>query len=148
MSAARAWELAGHLHPFLVHFPVALVFLSVAAEVLLVVRKEARFGDAGRFMIAAAAWISIPAAIAGFALASGQTFTDEEVRIFAIHRIAGITTPVLIFLAAGMAASARRSGQIWELFLFRIFLALAVVSVAIAGVQGGQLVWGDGYFGF
>ena len=148
MSVSAVWEFVGHYHPVLVHFPIALVFLTVVAEVLLVVKKEARFGDAARFMIASAAWISIATAITGFAHASGWTFGEEEARTFAIHRIAGIVTPVLIVLAAGMAASARRSGQIWELFLYRVFLALAAASVAIAAAEGGELVWGEGYFGF
>ena len=145
---AGLWESVGHFHPVLIHFPIALVFVALAAEFLLVLKKEARFGEAARFSVTAAAWISIPVAIAGFALASGTTFTEEEMGTFAIHRIAGIITPVLIFLAAGMDASARRSGQVWELFLYRVFLVLAAVSVAVAGAHGGKLVWGDGYFGF
>ena len=40
MSLDAVWEFAGNYHPFLVHFPIALVFLAVVAEVLLVVKKE------------------------------------------------------------------------------------------------------------
>jgi hypothetical protein len=61
---------------------------------------------------------------------------------FAIHRIAGIATPVLAFLAAGLAAGVRRSGQIWELFLFRVVLVIAAAAAAIAAHHGGDLVYG------
>jgi uncharacterized membrane protein len=136
------WQTIGRFHPVLVHFPLALVGLAVVAEGLLVVRKEPQFGDAARFMMTAAAWMGVPAAIAGFALSGAVTFEGDELHAFAIHRIAGIATPVLIVLAAGMAAGSRRSGQVWELFLYRIFLVLAAASAAVAGAKGGELVWG------
>ena len=135
-------EFIGHLHPFLVHFPVALVLCAAGAEGAFVARREPRWGYGARTMILLAAWISLPTAAAGFAAASGETFTGEMARAFSIHRIAGISTPVLTMLAAGLAEGSRRSGQIWELFLYRIVLVLAVISVIVAGVEGGELVHG------
>ena len=35
--------------------------------------------------------------------------------------------------------SARRTGQIWELMLYRVFLAAAVAAVVVAGIKGGEL---------
>ena len=133
------WDLLGDLHPFFVHFPVALILFAAVAEVLFVVRKDQSFGGAARFMIHAAALMSVPAAIAGFAGASGEQFTGTALRLFAVHRIVGITTPVLAFLASGMTEGSRRSGQVWEQGLYRVLLALAVISVAIAGYAGALL---------
>ncbi len=135
-------EFIGHLHPFLVHFPVALILCAAGAEGAFIARREPRWGNGARTMILLAAWIALPAAAAGFAAASGETFTGEMARTFSIHRIAGISTPVLTMLAAGLAEGSRRSGQIWELFLYRIILVLAVISVIVAGVEGGELVHG------
>jgi len=135
-------EFIGQLHPFLVHFPVALILCAAGAEGAFVARRDTRWGNGARIMILLAAWISLPAAAAGFAAASGEIFTGEMARAFSVHRIAGISTPVLTMLAAGLAEGSRRSGQIWELFLYRIILILAVISVIVAGVEGGELVHG------
>ena len=135
-------EFLGDLHPFLVHFPVALILCAAGAEGAFVARRDTRWGNGARVMLLLAAWISIPAAAAGFAAASGESFSGEMARAFSIHRIAGISTPVLVVLAAGLAEGSRRSGQIWELFLFRIVLVLAVASVIVAGIEGAELVHG------
>ncbi len=135
-------ESTGYFHPFLVHFPVALILVAAVAEILFVTRRDPAFGSTARFMICAAAWISVPTMVAGFAAAAGEVFTPQQQQAFVIHRIAGIVTPCLAVLAAGLAASARRTGQIWELMLFRILLAAAVISAAIAGLEGGEIVHG------
>ena len=135
-------DSAGHFHPFFVHFPVALILVAAVAEALYVTRRDPVFGSAARFMIYAAAWLALPTMVTGFAAAAGEVFTPQQQQAFVIHRIAGIVTPCLAVLAAGLAASARRTGQIWELMLFRVLLAAAVVSVAIAGLEGGEIVHG------
>jgi len=136
------WKEFGGIHPFLVHFPVALVITTVVAETLYVLRREPRFGTAARFMVVAGAWAALPAMVAGFAAASGEGFDGELARAFSFHRIAGVATPMLTVLAAGLAESSRRTGQIWELMLFRIFLAAALLSVVISGIYGDILVRG------
>lgn len=140
------WDALGRLHPFLVHFPVALVLTAAVTEAIAVARRDERWGDAARFMITAAAWLAIPAAVAGFARAGAVVIEPELQSTFVVHRIAGIATPVLAFLAAGLAAGVRRSGQIWELFLYRAVLVVAAVAAAIAGHHGGELVYGVDFF--
>jgi hypothetical protein len=97
-------------------------------------------------VLTAAAWLAIPAALAGFARAGAVVIQPELQSTFAIHRIVGVATPVLAFLAAGLGAGVRRSGQVWELFLYRIVLAMAAVAAAIAGHHGGELVYGVDFF--
>lgn len=140
------WDAFGRLHPFLVHFPVALVLTAVVTEAIAVARRDERLGDAARFMITAAAWLAIPTAVAGFARAGSETIEPGLQSTFMVHRIAGIATPVLAFLAAGLAAGVRRSGQIWELYLFRIVLVITAVAAAIAGHHGAELVYGVDFF--
>lgn len=132
----------GKLHPALVHFPVALILTACVAEALYMAKRDNYYGTAALFLATAAAWTALPTFAAGFAAASGENFAPELVRAFAVHRIAGITTPALAVLAAGMGHSSRRTGQVWEQMAYRVFLALAAVSVAIAGLNGGRLVHG------
>ena len=135
-------KFVGEFHPFLVHFPVALIIVTGVAEVLYVMKRSSWLGDAARFMIIAAAWMVLPTMLSGFAAASGEVFAPEQQQAFAIHRIAGIVVPCLAVLAAGLAIGARQTGQIWELMLYRVFLAAAVAAVIVAGIMGGQLVHG------
>jgi uncharacterized membrane protein len=145
-EATGFWPSVGRLHPFLVHFPVALILSALVAEVLCVAKREWRYTEAARFMIVAAAWISVPAAIAGFARADSIVLDAAQQELFGVHRVAGIATPVLAFLAAGLAEGSRRSGQIWELYLYRAVLALAAAGAAVAGYFGGEIVYGPGSF--
>jgi len=123
-----------------------LILTAVGTEAIAVARRDERLGDAARFMITAAAWLSVPAAVAGFARAGSVTIEPELHATFMVHRIAGIATPVLAFLAAGLAAGVRRSGQIWELFLFRVVLLIAAAAATIAGHHGAELVYGANFF--
>jgi uncharacterized membrane protein len=140
------WDALGRLHPFFVHFPVALILTAFAVEVCAVARRDEQLGDAARILITAAAWCSIPAAVAGFARVGAAHLGPELHATLVVHRIAGIATPVLAFLAAGLVAGVRRSGQIWELFLYRAVLLLAAIAAAVAGHHGGELVYGVGFF--
>ena len=139
-------DLAGRLHPVLVHFPVALILTAFAAEMVFVARRDERFSTAARVMIHAGAWLGAAAALAGFVRADAIVIAPDVQNAFAVHRIAGIAVPVLAFLAAAFADGVRRSGQIWELFVYRIILALAAAAVVVAGYHGGELVYGAGFF--
>lgn len=138
-------EFLGHFHPAIVHFPVALLLTALAAEGLFVARKERYYADAALFCATAAAWTAFPAFLVGFAAAAGRSFDPAAQHAFAIHRIAGIVAPMLAFLAAGMGHSTRRSGQVWELYLYRGFLAAAAVAVVVAGYYGGVIVHGASF---
>jgi uncharacterized membrane protein len=133
-------ETLGRCHPALVHFPVALVVTAMLAELMFIGKKVARYTEAARFMLAAAALASIPTAVAGFAAAAGEVFPAGLQSAFTIHRIAGIAVPVLIVLAYALCEGARRSGQVWEQGLYRFFLYLATAVVLVAGYFGGLLV--------
>ena len=140
------WDAVGRFHPFFVHFPVALILSAFVTEVLAGARRSERLGDAAAVMITIAAWMAILAAVAGFARAGSITVEPELQSTFVVHRIAGIATPVLAFLAAGLVAGVRRSGQVWELFLYRAVLALAAIAAGIAGHHGAELVYGAHFF--
>jgi uncharacterized membrane protein len=140
------WEALGRLHPFFVHFPVALILTSATAEIVAIARRNERWGDAALFLVTAGAWLAIPAALAGFARAGTMVIEPELHSTFAVHRIVGVATPMLAFLAAGLGAGVRRSGQVWELFLYRGVLVLAAIAAAIAAHHGGEIVYGVDFF--
>jgi uncharacterized membrane protein len=107
-------ETVGRFHPVLVHFPVALVVTAMVAKLFFILKKAAGYADAARFMLAVAALVSIPSAVAGFAAASGLSYAAGLQVVFQVHRIMGIVVPVLVVLAYALCEGARRSGQAWE----------------------------------
>jgi hypothetical protein len=86
------------------------------------------------------------ASLTGFLRADGIVFEAGQQAAFSVHRIAGIVSPVLVFLAAALAEGSRRSGSVLELWFYRAVLALAAAGVAVAGYHGGELVHGPGFF--
>jgi uncharacterized membrane protein len=129
----------GELHRAFVHFPIALIVTAAAAEALYMARRSQWLGDAARFMIAAGAWMAVPAVAAGFAEAWGRTFAGEAARQFSVHWVCGVVTAGLAFLAYGTGEGSRRSGQVWEQALYRIFLLASAAGALVTGAFGGSL---------
>jgi uncharacterized membrane protein len=132
-------DVLGGLHPVFVHWPVALISAAAVAEAIYMAKKAEWFADAARFMISVGAWMAVPAALAGFAAASGETFTGETARTFSIHWVGGVAVAVLAFLAWAMGESSRRTGQVWEQALYRVLLFLAAAGVIVTGWFGGLI---------
>ncbi len=131
--------LLGRIHPFAVHFPVALTLAAAGAEAAFARARDRRFESAARVMLAVAAWSSVPAAITGYVAASGRTFAGRAHDAWAVHRLLGSTLPVVLFLALAFAGSARRTGQVRDLWTMRALLALAAVGVFATAWLGGRL---------
>jgi len=141
------FDALGELHPVIVHWPVALISTAAVAEAIYMAKKVEWFAGAARFMISAGAWMTVPAAAAGFAAAWGETFAGEAARNFSIHWVGGVTVAVLAFLAWAMGEGSRRTGQVWEQALYRVLLFLAAAGVLITGWFGGGIdlaAGGDG----
>lgn len=134
----------GELHPAIVHFPIALIVTAALAEALYMARRSRWLGDAARFMIAAGAWAAVPAAAAGFAEASGETFAGGAARVFSVHWVCGVVTAVMAFLAYGLGEGSRRSGQVWEQALYRIFLLISAAGALATGFFGSSLGHAEG----
>lgn len=129
----------GHLHPLLVHFPIALLTVAMMSEVLLALCTGMTWlAGATRFSL----WISAPAGI--LAAVTGWVNADISGRDESVfnHRWLGVATAVLAVIALGVCEWSVRSGK------RRLLLAILIIGaalVAIAGHTGGELVYGEGY---
>ena len=94
----------GRLHPLLIHFPIALVIVAVAAECAVIVTDDAHWRSLAVGNVRAGAAFALLAAIAGWrlALASGV----EPTQLLEWHRwlgtIAAAVTLVAAFATAGI----------------------------------------------
>lgn len=144
-STGDAVRWIGGLHPGLVHFPVALVIAAGLAEAVAMRKRSESYAFAARFMLYVAVSCGVLAAAAGFAAAAGQSFEGRQALNLDYHRVLGIALPVLLFLTIGLAESARRTGEKWQLTAYRILLLLCVVIVVVTAYLGGTLVFGVGH---
>jgi uncharacterized membrane protein len=131
--------IIGRLHPMLVHFPIGLVLIAAAAEVVAMMTdlKAWRIVAVANVRIGAA--LGIGAAIAGWRLASAPGM--EATSTLEWHRWLGTIAAVAVSgaaLATASAGSRSRSGR----WVYRTALFWAAALVAMTAHFGGLLVWG------
>jgi uncharacterized membrane protein len=129
--------LIGKLHPLLIHFPIALVIASVAAEGVSLATRDRRWRTLAIGNLRAAAVAGALAAVAGWRMAAGV----EATPLLEWHRWAG-TLAAGVTIAAALATRGADRGSLGQRSIYRIALAGAGALVAVAGHLGGLLVWG------
>jgi len=129
----------GRLHPVLIHFPIALVIVAVAAETAATATVDRRWRTVAIANVRAGAAFALVAAIAGWSLA--QTSATETTALLEWHRWLG-TLATGLALAAAVATSRADRQAPADLWLFRVALFVAGALVAVTGHLGGVLVWG------
>ena len=127
---------AGRLHPLLIHFPIALILLAVAAESMFLAVRDARWQFVASVSVRAGAISAAAAAGAGWLLAAAGT--TDPAPLLEWHRWLGTAVAVLA-VAAALAARARAAS------LYRVSLFTAGALLPVAGHLGAVLVWGANF---
>ncbi len=131
--------LIGRLHPLILHFPIALILVAAAAELVAMLAHYGPWRVVAVANVRAGAACAAAAAITGWLLAAGSIVDD--VRTLEWHRWIG-TAAAVAAIGAALASTAldRKSPKVrW---LYRIALFWAAALVAITGHLGARLVWG------
>jgi uncharacterized membrane protein len=131
--------LIGRLHPLLVHFPIGLVLVAAAAEVVAMLTGFRTWRNVAVANLRIGAVLGIGAAIGGWRLASSPGI--EATSALEWHRWLGAIAAVAVFGAALATASADSRSPFGR-WVYRIALFWAAALVAITGHFGGLLVWG------
>jgi uncharacterized membrane protein len=131
--------LIGRLHPMLVHFPIGLVLMAAAAEVVAMTTGLSDWRTVAFANVRAGAVCAIGAAIAGWRLASSPGI--EATSSLEWHRWLGAIAAIAVFGAALATAGARGRSPV-AMWGYRIALFWAALLVAVTGHLGGLLVWG------
>lgn len=133
----------GRFHFIFLHFPIALIVMTVAAELCWIWFGNALFTHAARFMLLAAAAFALPTALLGWALGSGQHYEGVSLDLYAWHRYFGFMTAALAIVTAVLRERCVHE-KTSSVFGYYFSLFLLFLSVSLTGAFGGSLAFGFG----
>lgn len=131
-----------HLHPMLVHFPIALIIFGFLAEIAsLIFKKELALTKMGFYLLLAG---TISAFVAWL---TGNLFTTDmdgaAGKVQGYHELFANITLVLLLITSAIRIFIlikKIENPTLKTAAF-VFYALATVSVSITGFIGGRLVY-------
>lgn len=127
----------GNFHPVILHFPIALLLTGGFAELLFSWSSRDIFDHSARFMILIAAITAVPTVLFGLALGYSLEYPGVFDEMIDSHRISGITTALLLIVAAYLREYYYRG------MLYYIFLVASIISVSVTGYLGGLMSFGE-----
>ena len=130
----------GPLHPLVVHFPIALLFLAALLELPGLIRGRIGAAPGSPPCLVIAAGSALLAAGSGWIWADGAGTAGE---VLEWHRWTGLGAAGVATAAALAFAWARRRPSRTSFLLARLLLFAATGLVAVAGHFGGLLVHGE-----
>jgi uncharacterized membrane protein len=132
-----------HLHPMIVHFPIALIMVGFLADVVsLFFKSERCLSKTGFYLMILGALSAIAA------WSTGQLFTNEPsqgaiVKIFEKHETAALITMLLMISGSAfriyLVIQKREESQL-KWIVFGLY-CLAFLAVTITGFMGGTMVY-------
>jgi uncharacterized membrane protein len=132
-----------HLHPMIVHFPVALITIGFIAEVVsLFFKNEKCLSKTGFYLMV----LGTLAAIAAWS--TGQLFTNEPsqgeiVSVFEKHETGALITMILMIIGSTfriwLVVQKKEETQL-KWIAFGLYL-LGFVAVTFTGFMGGTMVY-------
>ena len=133
----------GGLHLIFLHFPIALITMTVLAEILFKWYGTPLYENAAKFMLVSAAVLTPLTALLGFALGFGQFYEGAMNDIYSWHRYFGIVTTILVLWAARLREN-YLAGKALNLRSYYICLFSLFIALNLTGLLGGALAFGWG----
>ncbi|MBX9933561.1 MAG: DUF2231 domain-containing protein [Methylobacterium sp.] len=132
------------IHPAIVHFPIALVVFSVAADLIGSWLHSASLRAAGFWALMAAALAGTAAVAAGYYDMNRATLGPELDGYIHLHLRLGWTVLVAIILLALWRWRIGLWATRWQHILYGTAALVVVGLTAFQGWYGGEMVYGHG----
>lgn len=130
----------GDLHPFLIHFPIALFFVALIFDILYAFRKSDTLHSTGNWIVIIAALLTIPTVITGLYAAD---LGHEDNPFLLVHRNWGLATLFYSILHALLRIYGMRKKML-PAYIFIITSLVNVSLVSITAEYGGTITRGKG----
>lgn len=130
-----------HLHPMIVHFPIALIMAGFLADLLYLYRKDNWLLKTGFFLMILGTLGALAAATTG-ALFTQEPTEGEVVKIYNIHTHAALTTVIImvivLLLRIYFFVKHKEDQFKWTIFFLYLF---GTMAVSYTGYIGGTMVY-------
>ena len=140
-------EAFGHLHPVLIHFPLALLLTAWVLDLIQVWTKAPHLRSAlrstSRWNILIGAIALLPALATGWAAYLTVAHDAPSHAAMTLHRNLALAS-VAVFAALGVMAWLRHETEWINRWPFRVGFLLAVALLIATGYRGGLLVYTHG----
>jgi len=131
-----------HIHPMLVHFPIALIMVGFLAELIsLFFKKEACLSFTGFWLLVTGTLAALAAFLSGSFFTGDMTGAAGAVK--ETHELFATVTLCSLILCALFRIYLKTSGKerdIMKWIAFALY-AISAISVSITGFYGGSLVF-------
>lgn len=131
-----------HIHPMLVHFPIALVTFGFVAEVaFLFMKKQVCLPKIGTYLLFTGTLSSIVVLLSGFLFTTEMSGSAGE--IMETHELFAVITVISLVIASifRIFILLKKSENANLQWVGLAMYAIATISVSITGFYGGNLVY-------
>jgi uncharacterized membrane protein len=135
-------KLFGHLHPVLVHFPIASVFIATLLEWVALARRGMSYGPGIRGLLVCGVAIGIVTILSGLKLEEEFAFDAEQTAVLERHELMGYLGVGAALLAVILGEAHRRAPSRGKRIAYLVILHVAAGFIAVGAAAGGLLVWG------
>jgi uncharacterized membrane protein len=133
-----AWlQVAGRMHPLLLHFPIVLLLLYIFWTVFLAKRLSGPEEETGKWLLLMVALTAVVTALMGFFLSREDGYNQAALRW---HKWSGVGVSVVSLVWYGMRDAIHRTR-----WLPQAAAALSFVLILFTGHQGSAITHGDNY---
>lgn len=129
-----------HIHPMIVHFPIALIILGCVAQFIALSVKDNKFySDGALYLLVIGTICAIPAVLTGIYMTEDLTGKAGMVRdLHETWAFVSLAAGVITMLIASYLRMKELQNSKWEWIVAASYL-LTTVSIGITGYLGGVL---------
>lgn len=130
-----------HLHPMLVHFPIALALVALLFDVLNYKLRQDWLSKSAVVLTLLATLGAIVALLSGFFFTKPVAGLAETLK--EVHVLYAVFSTVFLLVAsvAGLIIAFKRRASQWATYLFTGALLLAGIGISLTGMKGGSIVY-------
>lgn len=136
--------LPATIHPMVVHFTIAILYLAVLTEVIAYFKKDNFYERAGFLLLGLGVLSTIAAGVAGVVSEHYDIITPPVAALLATHRFFGETTGVIFLIAFAIRFVTRRRKPSRVVLGALLISVVGLVFVTYTGHLGGDLVYNNG----